>query len=487
MRPAHDVATVRAAEAALMAAVPEGELMQRAATGLMRTCAGMLRSERGGVYGSRVCLLVGAGNNGGDALFAGALLQRRGAQVTAVLLSDAAHPRGLLALRRAGGAVVPSSDDRADAAVQDADVVVDGIVGIGGRGGLQVRAAELAEAATNGGGLVVAVDLPSGVDADTGAVPGDAVWADVTVTFGTSKPGLTVTPGVLRAGLLEVVDIGLDPYLPEPVVELLDLGDVARLVPRPHPLDHKYTQGVVGVAAGSAAFPGAAVLTVGGALHARPGLVRYAGPVAPAVVQAWPSVVVCSDLPSLAGRAQAWSVGPGIGLDGAARSLVDDALRQPVPLVLDADALTLLSDVLATAPDRLRQRGAATVLTPHEGEFARLAPDLDPAADRLDAVRLLAERTGATVLLKGFTTVIASPDGRTRVNPTGTRWLATGGTGDVLTGVLGAYLAAGLDPLDAASAAAFVHGLAGRLAAADGPPTSRDVVTALPGAFAALG
>jgi len=215
--------------------------------------------------------------------------------------------------------------------------------------------------------------------------------------------------------------------------------------------------------------------------------VRYAGPVAPAVVQAWPSVVVCSDLPSLAGRAQAWSVGPGIGLDGAARSLVDDALRQPVPLVLDADALTLLSDVLATAPDRLRQRGAATVLTPHEGEFARLAPDLDPAADRLDAVRLLAERTGATVLLKGFTTVIASPDGRTRVNPTGTRWLATGGTGDVLTGVLGAYLAAGLDPLDAASAAAFVHGLAGRLAAADGPPTSRDVVTALPGAFVALG
>ncbi len=487
MRSAHDVATVRSAEAALMATVPEGELMQRAASGLARTCASVLRAERGGVYGARVCLLVGAGNNGGDALFAGALLRRRGAQVTAVLLADGAHASGLLALRRSGGRVVASTDIGADAHVRRADIVVDGIVGIGGRGGLHARAAELAEVATTGGGLVVAVDLPSGVDADTGTVTGEAVWADVTVTFGTLKPGLTVTPGVLRVGLLEVVDIGLDPYLPEPTLELLDLDDVAHLVPRPHPLDHKYTQGVVGVAAGSAAFPGAAVLTVGGALHAKPGLVRYAGAVASGVVQVWPSAVVTPGLPSQAGRVQAWSVGPGIGVDAAARILVDDALRQPVPLVLDADALTLLPDVLDEDADRLRLRGAATVLTPHEGEFARLAPDLDLASGRLAAVRELAARTGATVLLKGFTTVMAAPDGRTRVNPTGTRWLATGGTGDVLTGVLGAYLAAGLDPLDAASASAFVHGLAGRLAAADGPATSRDVVAALPGAFAALG
>jgi hydroxyethylthiazole kinase-like uncharacterized protein yjeF len=487
MRAAYDVATVRAAEARMMAAVPEGELMQRAATGLARTCAGLLAAERGGVYGASVCLLVGAGNNGGDALFAGSRLQRRGAQVTAVLLSEQAHPPGLLALRRAGGHVLPSADARAVSCVEAADVVVDGIVGIGGRGGLRPRAAELAEVATDGGGLVVAVDLPSGVDADTGAVPGEAVWADVTVTFGTLKPGLAVTPGVLRAGLLEVVDIGLDPYLPPPVTELLELEDVARLVPRPHPLDHKYSQGVVGVAAGSSAFPGAAVLTVGGALHTRPGLVRYAGPVAADVVRAWPSVVVGTGPPSQAGRAQAWSVGPGIGVDDAARALVDDVLGLPVPVVLDADALTVLPRILAGAPDRLRTRGAAAVLTPHEGEFARLAPDLDLAADRLGGARRLAERTGATVLLKGFSSVVAAPDGRTRVNPTGTRWLATGGTGDVLTGVLGSYLAAGLDPLDAASVAAFVHGLAGRLAAADGPPTSADVVSALPGAFLALG
>jgi hydroxyethylthiazole kinase-like uncharacterized protein yjeF len=150
--------------------------------------------------------------------------------------------------------------------------------------------------------------------------------------------------------------------------------------------------------------------------------------------------------------------------------------------VVDADALTLLAD----DPAPLRSRQAATVLTPHEGEFGRLAPDLDLGADRVAAVRSLASRTGTTVLLKGFATVVADPDGRVRVTPTGTPWLATGGTGDVLTGVVAAFLAAGMDPLDAASTAAFVHGIAGRLAAGGAPATSRDVVDALPEALAAL-
>lgn len=487
MRGAHDVATVRAAEAALMNEVPEGELMQRAASGLARTCATVLRVDRGGVYGARVVLLVGSGNNGGDALFAGSRLASRGAVVTAVLLAPTPHRAGLAALLRAGGRVIDADHTDADATVGAADLVVDGIVGIGGSGGLRPRAAELVDLAVAGDGVVVAVDLPSGIGADTGAVEGDAVWADVTVTFGTLKPGLLVTPGALRTGLLEVVDIGLGPHLPAPVVEVLDAEDVARLVPRPHPLDDKYSQGVVGVAAGSAAYPGAAVLTTGGALLARPGLVRFAGSAAHDVVTAWPSAVVTADLPGDAGRVQAWAVGPGIGLGDDARARVDEVLAQPVPVVVDADALTLLAEALPGEPDRLRSRGSPTVLTPHAGEFARLAPDLDLAADRLGSVRALAARAGCTVLLKGFATIVADPDGRTRVNPTGTPWLATGGTGDVLTGMVGAFLAAGLSPLDAASGASFVHGLAGRIATDEQTTaTSRDLVDSLPAAFAAL-
>lgn len=486
MRGVHDVATVRAAEAALMERVPEGELMQRAASGLARTCAAVLTADRGGVYGADVVLLVGAGNNGGDALFAGARLARRGARVVAVLLAVAAHPGGLTALARAGGRSVDAADPAAELLVAAADLVVDGIVGIGGSGGLRPRAAELADLAMAGDGVVVAVDLPSGVDADTGAVPGDAVWADVTVTFGTLKPGLLVTPGALHTGLLEVVDIGLAACLPEPALAVLDLDDVGHAVPRPHPLDHKYSQGVVGVAAGSAAYPGAAVLTTGGALLAKPGLVRFAGPAAHDVVAAWPSAVVTGGLPSAAGRVQAWAVGPGIGLDDDARTLLTDALAQPVPVVVDADGLTLLAELLVEDAGLLRNRAAATVLTPHDGEFSRLAPDVDVDADRVGAARTLAARTGATVLLKGYATVVADPSGRARVNPTGTAWLATGGTGDVLTGVIGAYLAAGMDPLDAASCAAFVHGLAGRIAADGTTATSRDVVDALPAALAAL-
>ncbi|WP_369213851.1 NAD(P)H-hydrate epimerase, partial [Streptomyces flavofungini] len=279
MRSAYDVETVRTAERAAMARGPEGALMQRAAAALAAECARLL----GRVYGSRVTLLVGSGDNGGDALYAGARLARRGAGVSAVLLaSDRTHPGGLAALLAAGGRVVDAEGVRAEEAVAGARLVVDGIVGIGGRGGLRERAARLVAAAREA--TVVAVDLPSGVAADTGEVPGEAVRADVTVTFGTYKPGLLVDPGREYAGAVRLVDIGLELPPGERALEALQYADVARLLPVPGGESDKYRRGVVGVVAGSARYPGAAVLCVAGALHGGAGAVRYAGPAADAVI-----------------------------------------------------------------------------------------------------------------------------------------------------------------------------------------------------------
>lgn len=486
MKRVHDVATVRAAEEALMARVGPDELMQRAAHGLATTCAQLL-ADTGGVYGARVVLLVGAGNNGGDALFAGARLAARGAVVHAVTVADQHHAAGAAALRSKGGRLVPSDDPDCADLVAAADLVVDGVLGIGGRGALRGAAADLAEVATTSDALMVAVDLPSGVDADTGDVAGAAVWADVTVTFGTLKPGLLVTPGALRADLVELVDIGLEPYLGEPSAQVMEPADVAQVAPAPGPLDHKYTRGVAGLCAGSKRYVGAAVLCAAGALHAGAGLVRVSSPAANQVVRAHPGCLVTTELPATAGRTDAWGVGPGLGLDDDAEDRLRDVLALDVPVVVDADGLTLLARRLPDEPDLLRDRPAPTVLTPHLGEAARLCPDVDVHGSPLEVAGALAQRLGASVLLKGFTTVVASPEGRRWVNPTGTPWLATGGTGDVLTGILTALLAqhstTGATPDEAAAAAAFLHGLAGRLAAAGAPTTAAAVAEHVPAAL----
>ncbi len=480
MQGVHTVEEVRAAEEAVLARIGARELMLRAATGLARTCAELLALHRGGVYGARIVLLVGTGNNGGDALFAGAALARRGAQVLVVPTGTRLHEEGHAAVVRAGGRVLPP-DDASDA-IASADLVIDGMLGIGGKGALREPAGSLAARATASAALVVAVDLPSGVDADTGAAGDDAVWADVTVSFGLMKPGLLLPPGSLHAGVVELVDIGLGDDAVVPSVTCLDAQDVAVLLPRPGPLDHKYSQGVVGIAAGSERYPGAAVLAVGGAARVKAGLVRYSGSAAADVVRAWPSVIVSAGGVVDAGRVQAWAVGPGIGLDGTAHDRLAEVLGEPVPVVVDADGLSLL----ATAPQLLDGRTVSTVLTPHEREFARLAPDLEVSADPVAAVRTLAARLRCTVLLKGATTIVAAPDGQVRLNLTGTPWLATGGTGDVLTGMVAAFLAAGLTPLDAASVAAFVHGIAARLAADGAAVTASDVVATLPDAVRAV-
>ncbi|GAA3186285.1 bifunctional ADP-dependent NAD(P)H-hydrate dehydratase/NAD(P)H-hydrate epimerase [Streptomyces ramulosus] len=454
------MADVRAAERELMAHLPEGALMQRAAAGLAAVCVRLLSAARG-VYGSRVVLLVGSGDNGGDALYAGARLARRGAAVGAVLLSpERAHARGLAALRAAGGTVV----DGAERAVARADLVVDGIVGIGGRGGLRPRAAQLAALAAESA-PVVAVDLPSGVDADTGEVAGEAVRADVTVTFGAYKPGLLIDPARERAGVVHHVDIGLAPAA-EPAAEALQHAEVARLLPVPSAESDKYRRGVVGVVAGSARYPGAAVLAVAGALRGGAGAVRYVGPAAGEVLARFPETLVHAGPPHRAGRVQAWVIGPGIGDEADA---VDDVLAAEVPVLVDADGLRFLT------PERVRARTAGTLLTPHAGEAAALlgTDRAEVEAGRLRAVRELAARFGATALLKGSTTLVADATGPVRTNPTGTGWLATAGSGDVLSGVTGSLLAAGLTPRDAASAGAYLHGLAARFAAGpDGAPVT---------------
>ncbi|GAU67527.1 hypothetical protein SSP35_05_00940 [Streptomyces sp. NBRC 110611] len=450
MRTGYSVQTVRAAERELMARLPEGALMQRAAAGLAVACGQLL----GRVSGARVVLLVGSGDNGGDALYAGARLARRGAGVVAVLLSPGrAHEGGLAALRRAGGRV--SDDPPRDVAW--ADLVVDGIVGIGGRGGLRPEAARLVRAARESA-LVVAVDLPSGVDADSGEVSGDAVWADATVTFGTYKPGLLIDPARERAGALRLVDIGLT--LPDGAaeVEALQHPEVAALLPRPSAESDKYRRGVVGVVAGSARYPGAAVLAVAGALRGGAGAVRYVGPAADAVLARFPETLVHAGPPHRAGRVQAWVVGPGLGDESGA---LEDVLASDVPVLVDADGLRFLT------PERIRARTAETLLTPHAGEAAALlgCGRDEVEAARLASVRKLAARYGATVLLKGSTTLVAGERGPVRVNPTGTSWLATAGSGDVLSGLTGSLLAAGLGARDAGSAGAYLHGLAGRRAA----------------------
>src|SRR5215472_1734137 len=500
MRNAHTVAAVRKAERALMDQLPEGALMQRAAAGLAAVCAGLLDF----VYGARVVVLAGGGDNGGDALYAGARLAGRGAHVTAIAASNQLHDAGAADLIARGGSVVPATDDAdaaigstALAAINSADLIIDGLTGIGGHGGLREPAATLAsdaEWARQGGALVVAVDLPSGIDANTGEVHGTAIQADVTVTFGTHKPGLLVDPGASCAGTVELIDIGLAPFLPEPDLVALQAADVAAILPLPTAESDKYRRGVLGILAGSDQYTGAAVLSTGGAIHGGAGMVRLVSAAAAVDVvrQHWPEAVLTTVDPArperaieAAGRVQAWTAGPGLGTDAEARTLLGAVLATSLPALVDADGIT----VLAAHPELL-PRTAATLITPHAGELARLlgADRADIEARRLHYARAAATQLGVTVLLKGSTTVIAEPDASRPllVNATGTSWLATAGSGDVLSGLAGSLLAQGVTPAQAAAAGAYLHGLAGRLAARDAPIGASDLLAAIPAAIRAV-
>jgi hydroxyethylthiazole kinase-like uncharacterized protein yjeF len=501
---AYAIADVRAAEEAAMAEVPEGELMARAARGLAAVVAARLE-ERGGL---RVVGLVGAGNNGGDTLYALAHLAERGFTAAAVHAATA-HPGGLGAARTAGVALVPGGEDRWRSVMADADVVVDGILGIGGRPGLPGEAAAWADAIPEDA-WVVAVDLPSGAD-PAGEVPlGDAVFADETVTFGVPKPVHLLPATEPAVGRLTVVDIGLS--LPtgrnapfgaadragtaetsgveaevRPAVQRLTFDDVAALWPVPGASSDKYSRGVVGIVAGTPTYPGAAVLSVLGALGAGPGMVRYYGPpeVQTLVHAAAPEAVTAE------GRVQAWVCGSGFDPSGRAKGVaeqrhhVEEALASELPAVVDAGALELVD-----------HRDAPTLLTPHAGELARLLTRVrgtevsreEVTAAPLAHAREAAERTGCTVLLKGSHTLVVSPDpGRpVRCQADAPAWLATAGAGDVLGGLLGTLLAAGLDPVDAGALGALVHGVAADRANPGGPVRISEVARRIPETVAAL-
>ncbi|CAM4435654.1 NAD(P)H-hydrate dehydratase [Nocardia ninae] len=446
---------VRAAEAELFTRVPDGVPMQRAAHGLATVVAGELRVRTGGVAGRSVTLLVGSGDNGGDALWAGSMLRRRGVAVTAVLLNpDRAHAKGLAALRKAGGRV---RDE-----VGAPDLVIDGIVGISGHGALRPDAAELVAALEV---PIVAADLPSGVDPDTGAITGPAVRAAVTVAFGAYKPVHVLAAP--HCGRIELVPIGLQ--LPEPKLAAPAPASIGASWPVPDEHDDKYTQGVTGVCAGSADYPGAAVLCTGAAVLATSGMVRYAGTGSADVLAEFPEVIATQHV-SEVGRVQAWVFGPGAGTDADARKRLTEILATDLPVVVDADGLTML----AAEPELVRGRSAPTVLTPHAGEFARLT-GAEIGADRVAAARALAEDWRLTVLLKGRATVVATPDAPVLVNEAGASWAATAGAGDVLSGIIGALLAAGHTPAWAAASAARAHSLAANLAAHEGHPEAAPI------------
>ena len=494
MRHAHPVEVVRAAERPLIEAAravgdPDA-VMRRAAAGLAHHTAALVRERAGGLYGRSVLLVVGPGDNGGDALYAGAALRGRGCRVDAVLLdSSRAHARGLAALRRAGGRTVTA---RAAVAGARPDVAVDGVVGLGGSGALREPAAGLVAALTGAGVPWVAVDLPSGVDADTGTAHREHVRADVTVTFGVARRAHLLASPV--CGRVEVVDIGLDAPAPGPdSVSAPGLEEVGRSWPVPGPGDDKYTQGVVAVRAGSERYPGAAVLTVSAAVAATSGMVRYVGSGSGAVLSARPEVV-CHTSVAEAGRAQAWVVGPGGGTDAAAVAEIRDVLATRRPTVLDADALTCVAE----HPVLLRDVTGPVLLTPHGGEFDRLTGGWD-RDDRAGALRryvagLRDRGVDATVLLKGRVTLVDDGESTWAVDA-GSSWAATAGSGDALSGLAGALLAHGAGhgtpTAWSAVSAAVAHGEAARSAAlraggAGAPIGASDLIAALPGAISAL-
>jgi ADP-dependent NAD(P)H-hydrate dehydratase / NAD(P)H-hydrate epimerase len=444
-----------------------------------------------------VVLLCGAGGNGGDGFVVARHLLAAGVRPRAFLAGNErrmpAHARRNLEIaRRLGIDVREAARAPLQRALRGADVAVDALFGTGFTGAPRPPVDGLLDALAAAAAPTVALDVPSGVDASTGEVAGAAADADLTVAFHAAKVGLVVAPGRFHAGEVVVVDIGIPPSLEVTPgsVELADDADLAA-VPAKREWDTKYSAGAVLVVGGAAGFVGAPLMTATAALRAGAGIVWAAVPpaVVPALEARRPEIIVRAlpDGLEVAERADALAVGPGLGRSGEAldlaRRLAEEAA---VPTVLDADALFALAGDL----ERLRRRRAPAVLTPHEGELARLleAESGWVKSHRLEAVRRAAERSGQTVLLKGADTLVAAPGGeRVVVASAGCPALATAGSGDALTGAVAALLAKGLPPVEAAALAAVAHGRAARLAVeARGPAgiIAGDVIEALPRAFA---
>jgi ADP-dependent NAD(P)H-hydrate dehydratase / NAD(P)H-hydrate epimerase len=493
---------VRAAEEAVVrSGTLLSELMDRAGTAVAAEASAI---EPDGL----VVVVAGKGNNGGDGWVAARALRENGRDVHVVTVVEPESLRSpaleaALAAIEAGvpWSLAQPSDDLV-VRLAEAALVIDALLGIGISGPPSEPYAELIDAINDSDVPVLAVDLPSGVDADSGRVPGAAVAATGTLTFGQMKPGLVFHPGAEAAGFVGVADIGLpDPDDATGALEVWDWEDYADLLVLPSPDDHKGSRGRVLVVGGSEGLTGAPCLTCMGALRAGAGYVTAAAPQPVlAIVETKLTAAVKRGLPwdggagrgfaeavlDAASRNDAVVLGNGLGRAEstleAVRALVP-ALA--VPLVLDADGLYALGADVAT----LRSRSHACVITPHAGEAARLL-GIDVAEvldDRVAAAKALSGGS-LTCLLKGARTLVAG-DGRIVVNMSGNPGLATLGTGDVLAGILGTMLAQGLDALDAAALAAYLHGAAGDAAADDLTAvccTAEDVVTYLPDAFRSL-
>ena len=428
MIPVLTPAEMKAVDAA--ATEPVDVLIGRAGAAVARVALDML----GGAYGRRVLVVAGKGNNGADGRDAAGRLRRRGVRVDVVDAGDALR------------------------SVPPCDLVVDAAYGTGFRGDYA--------APDPRGTPVLSVDIPSGVNGLTGQVAESAVCADVTVTFAALKPGLLLSPGASQCGRIELVDIGLD--VTGATAHLLEEADVRGWLPARDPDAHKW-RSAVWVVAGSAGMTGAAELCARAAMRAGAGMVRLGVPGLNEPVT--PLEVVGRVLPAAGwdrtvlqelNRFGSVLVGPGLGRAEATRVAVRALVATaPVPVIVDADGLAALGSA-DSAAEVIRTREHATVLTPHAGEFGGLA-GAAPAPDRIGSACALAEATGATVLLKGPTTIVAGPDGRVLLENEGDARLATAGTGDVLSGVVAAFLAQGLAGPEAAAAAAFAHAAAGNL------------------------
>ena len=459
----------------------------------------------GGVYGRRAVVVCGKGNNGGDGLVAARYLDAWGVRTTVVLLEEGADLRepaasNLARLGPTATRVRPFSDALLARELGRADVAIDAIFGTGFRGAPEDAHAEAITALNASGVPIVAVDIPSGVSGGTGAVQGEAVRADLTVTFGAAKAGLLLFPGAAHAGVVEVEQVGFPPDLIASDLLVVEADDVAAWLPPREPDTHKRSAGFAVVVAGSRSMTGAAALAGSAAYRAGAGLVALAVPegILPVIQEVVREAVFVplpeteagtaaggsARLDEVLAQADALAVGPGMTSDERTSAWVRELVRSSeVPVVLDADGL----NAFAGRAEDLADRKAELVLTPHAGEFARLAGGSarEVEADRVKHVRDLAARTSATVLLKGSRTLVGTPDGVVRINPTGGPYLATGGTGDVLTGAIAGLLARGLVPADAATAAAYLHGIAGSLAAQElgEGTTAGDVLELLPRAF----
>ena len=464
------------------AGVPADVLMERAGRAVARAA----RELAGGAYGRRAVVVAGKGNNGGDGFVAARHLARAGVRTTVVLLEDedALREPSATNARRLGEVAavrVRRFDEHGlGRELARADVAIDAIFGTGFRGMPEDEWAAAIAGINAATAPVVAVDIPSGVNGATGVVEGEAVAADLTVTFGAAKLGAVLMPGAEHAGVIRVVDIGFPDELLRADAWLTEPSDVSSWLPARTADTHKRASGVLVVVAGSRDMTGAARLIATAAGRIGAGLVTVAAP--DAALRAIQAGLVESTFLSLPqtddgviardaiqpllerlARADALAIGPGLGTDEETVAFVREVVRRcPVPLVLDADGLNAFAGDAAA----LAEREAEAVLTPHAGEFARLtgvkARDLE--ADRPRQVRDLADRTGAVTVLKGSRTTIADPHGRLVVNVTGSPVLATAGTGDVLTGMIGGLLARGTATLESAAAATYLHGLAGLLA-----------------------